>query len=1088
MMKNKFIIAIVIAFFLLVLFLSGCFLIPQKLLSPELLSPENETSNVSTNVILQWKDPNPNSNSNTYKIYFGASTPLSYLKNSTKTHFTINNLGYSTTYYWAVSPVNKEGKMATSNTWHFTTKALPKPSTPTLNVTSVSTNSVSLEWTESTNAASAVLYSATSNQFSGVVVLSGATTSYIVTGLDPTTVYRFFVVAFNPSGEATSNTVATTTHALPPLLPSTPTLNVTSISTDTITLQWTESSHASSVTICQATTGIFSPKATLTGVATSYIVNNLVSNTAYRYFVVAFNPSGEATSNTVATTTRALPSLLPSTPTLNVTSISTDTITLQWTESSHASSVTIYQATAGTFSPKATLTGVATSYIVNNLVSNTAYKYFIVASNPFGKATSNKVEATTMKIVVKPIAPELSVNSPDTYSAVLTWSEVSTNVSGFHIWRRTSSNEAYTLVKTADKSAKTYTDTVNPGHNYSYLVSAYNPTGQSFSRSASVFVGQNYFPMKVSNSFAVVNAQPFASSQSVKPSDVHTVSLLNLIENVKSSGLSAELIPTNEMIAYQKVTSNGTTTYTVNIPCAFAGQPNVDLALTFINENGKIYLQSFAPSPILVLDSVYGNKPSAKSHGLFLKSNDLLSSDSYSRTMIYIPQMTFGNHTYKNVFEVTLTSQNMTLVLYFAPNNGLMSFEIFLNGSDAFSYTVTSTSTTMPSVYPQAPVIVNPADNSTAPSTFTLGFSGNASTYSVYLNSQALISTSSTTVGIGPLSDGNYDLAVKARNSYGLETLSNSANFTVQNGWIATPTYIIGDFTNWATNSNYRMKYDPSSKTYSLTVSISSTTSTLTYEINRYVVEQVYKSEVIEYGYQPIPVSSGNVTFYFNQSMVKPFTSLGIGDSSKESMNWYFTGNVNNWNFSQMQASGTTFIATVATTDIFEPGTYEFKITPQATFSTATPYMMPYYFNNSYGAYYLSNGSFSIATPSNTIVIKFNALNSKVDFEATNITSVYLRSSFSSWYVNRSEYKFGYDPLNNVYTLTTNVPVSTGGPQNYKVVYNNCWYGGSNIPVDSGTATFYFDPSIATDPNKAVGIGDTSKASVTWYYRGDMNN
>ncbi len=1077
MKSNRFLffLAVLIA---MAMILSGCFLFPKigVLVKPTLISPPNKATGISTNVVLLWKEKGSFKNLN-YRLFFGTSNPPAYQKTVDTTQTIENNLKYSTTYFWRVAAVNKSGKVATSDIWHFTTMALPTPSTPILSVTSVSTDSVSLQWTKSANAASITLYSVTSNQFSQVVTLSGTTTSYTLTNLEPATVYKFFVVASNTSGKATSNTVTATTQSIPappkPPLPSTPVLKVTSISTDSVSLGWSKSTNASAIDVYSATSNKFSQIASLSPNATSYMANNLKPSTTYKFFVVATNPSGKATSNTVTATTQSLP---PSTPILSVGSVSTNTITLKWTQSKNSNLITIYQATSVNFSSIATLTGIATSYKVNDLKAFTTYKFFVVASNETGRATSNTVVATTLKIVIKPNPPKIFVNSPNTYSTLLTWSESSTNVVGFHIWRRSNSNEAYTLIASVSENKNSYTDIVNPGHTYSYMVSAYNSAGQSFSKSVSIFVGQNYFPMKTTSSLVTVNAQPSVQPQSTKVLGSNSYSLLNFIKTFKAAASSVQLIPTNEVITYQKLTSNGTTTYTVNISYAFAGQPNVELHLSFLVGDEKVYLQNFASYPILLLNSIYGNKPLSKTHVL---------SNSYSRNVTYISQMTFGNHTYNNVLKVTLTGPTMTLVFYLAPNEGLMRVDVLIDSSTAFSYTVTSTSTTIPPVYPQTPVIVSPAANSTVPSTFTLKFSGDSSTYTIYLNSQTLISTSSTIVEIGPLSDGTYTLSIKAANSYDLETLSQAVNFTVQGGWTATPTYVVGDFTNWATNSNYEMSYDPVNKTYSLTTSVPAPASTLTYGINRYLIEQVYKGEIVKYGYQPIPITSENVTFYFNQSMAKPFTSDGIGDTSKENRSWYFASDINGWTFSQMQASGTTFVATVATNGAFEPGTYGFKITPQAAFSTTPASLISYYFNGSYGAYYLPNGSFSIATPSNEIVVKFNILNSKITFEATNVTSVYLRSSFSSWSANMPDYKFKYDPFTGIYSLTTEVP-STTGQQEYKVVYNGAWYGGNNIPVKSGTVTFYFDPSIATDPSKAVGIGDTSKESMTWYYAGDL--
>ncbi|WP_456398534.1 fibronectin type III domain-containing protein, partial [Mesoaciditoga sp.] len=900
-MKFK-IVGLVVSFLILVLLLSGCFLFP-KIKSPLLLSPSNKATNVSINTFLQWSDPNPNPSIDSYTVYFGTSKKPHFYRITDKTRILLRNLKYSTVYYWQVAITRKSGNIVKSEVWHFKTMSLPTPSTPVL----------------------------------------------------------------------------------------------------------------------------------------------------------------------------------------RATSISTDTITLQWTQSDHASSITIYQATSDVFSPKVTLTGIATSYIVKNLIPNTVYKYFVVASNPFGKATSDIISAKTLKVVIKPAAPEFFVNSPNTYSVVLTWTEASTNVAGFHIWRRSNSHESYILVASVNGSSASYRDIVEPGHTYSYMVSAYNSAGQSFSNSKSIFVGQDYFPMKTTNSLVDVNSKPSISqSKSVKSAETKSISLFGFVKSAVAGVLSNKLISVNEVISYQKSVSNGATIYTINIPCAFSGDPSIDIKISFQIKNGKIYIQNFSSSPILLMNSVYGEKPSSSQ----------INVGTYRKSATYISEMTIGNHSYRNVYKVTLANSSIKIIFYFVPQEGLIKFEISVNDSTAFSYTVISTSTTLPNIYPQTPVISNPLNNSTVSSMFTLKFTGDSSTYKVYLNSQLLVSTSATMVKVGPLTDGDYILAVKAENSYGLETLSNAVNFTIKGGWVATPTYVVGDFTNWATNSNYLMTYDPVKNIYLFNANIPTPASTLTYRTNRYMIEQVYKGKVIKYGYQPIPVSSGNVTFHFNESMVKPFTSLGIGDSSKASQNWYFSGDFTNWKFNKMNNKGNgVFKVTISTSKVFQPGTYNFKITPQAAFATSPASLVPYYFNGAYGAYYLANGKIQLATQANSMTIEFNTINSQVKIiNATmSVPSAYVGGNFNGWSGSNSSYKMTYDPSKGLYTLTKTLSASEEQEQyEYKIVYNGKWYGGPsgvNIPVESGTTvTFYFNPSIATDPNKAIGVGDTSKESMTWYYAGDLGN
>jgi hypothetical protein len=309
-MKRKFlVISVLVMVLVLALVLSGC--IAQKnpkLLAPKLVYPANGASNVSTNVTLKWSDPNKELHFTSYEVLWGTSkASLSESTGTTATQLKLD-LNYSKTYYWQVVGTDKDGKVATSDEWSFTTKALPAPSTPILKITSVSTDSIALQWTKSEYASTITLYSATSTTFSAVKAFPGSLTSYTVTDLEPATLYKFYVVASNTSGKATSTIVSTTTKSVPtppkPILPSTPVLKITSVSTNTISLEWTESKNASEVDVYSSTSTQFNKLATLPSNATSYTAANLEASTTYKFFVVGINPAGCATSNIVATTTK----------------------------------------------------------------------------------------------------------------------------------------------------------------------------------------------------------------------------------------------------------------------------------------------------------------------------------------------------------------------------------------------------------------------------------------------------------------------------------------------------------------------------------------------------------------------------------------------------------------------------------------------------------------------------------------------------------------------------------------------------------------------------------------------------------------
>jgi len=123
---NKNLLTLFFAMAILVLILSGCFLLPpvNPLQSPQLISPENGATEVLTNVKLSWNESGF-VHGLKYRVMFGTSGMPLYLKTVQSTSATVVKLSYSSTYYWQIAALNSYGKTATSAIWHFTTESTP---------------------------------------------------------------------------------------------------------------------------------------------------------------------------------------------------------------------------------------------------------------------------------------------------------------------------------------------------------------------------------------------------------------------------------------------------------------------------------------------------------------------------------------------------------------------------------------------------------------------------------------------------------------------------------------------------------------------------------------------------------------------------------------------------------------------------------------------------------------------------------------------------------------------------------------------------------------------------------------------------
>ncbi len=168
----------------------------------------------------------------------------------------------------------------------------------------------------------------------------------------------------------------------------------------------------------------------------------------------------------------------------SITNLAQTTLTVGWTDNStDETGFKVQQSTDNaTWTTITTTAANITSYNVVSLTTNTLYYFRVIATNTGGDAAaSSSVSATTLTSA--PTAPSGLIATNDgtnTASKInLTWTDTSTNETGFKIERSTN-NITFAQIGTVTTNVTSYSDsTCSESTTYYYKVRAYNAGGDS---------------------------------------------------------------------------------------------------------------------------------------------------------------------------------------------------------------------------------------------------------------------------------------------------------------------------------------------------------------------------------------------------------------------------------------------------------------------------------------------------------------------------------------------------------------------------------------------------------------------------------
>ena len=156
---------------------------------------------------------------------------------------------------------------------------------------------------------------------------------------------------------------------------------------------------------------------------------------------------------------------------------STSTIKLSWSKDSKVTGYQVYRSTSknGTYKKVATLSSYSKNYYTNSkLSSGKTYYYKVRAYKKVGSTYYYGNYSSICTASTKCSKPSITVTSPKTKTAKISWKKISGS-NGYKVYRATSKNGKYTLVKTVKSGDTTsYTNTsLTKGKTYYYKVKAY---------------------------------------------------------------------------------------------------------------------------------------------------------------------------------------------------------------------------------------------------------------------------------------------------------------------------------------------------------------------------------------------------------------------------------------------------------------------------------------------------------------------------------------------------------------------------------------------------------------------------------------
>jgi RHS repeat-associated protein len=466
------------------------------------LAPPTAPSSLSasaasgTQINVYWSD---NSGNESYfklerKTGSGGSWSQIATPSANATSYGDSGLSNGTDYYYRVRAFGNDMDSGYSNESGATTHA-PPAAPSSLGASAASGTQINLTWSDNSGNETGFKIerkTGSGGSWSQIDTVGANATSYNSTGLANGTEYYYRVRATNATGDSGYSNEASATTASIPAAPSS--LGASAVSGTQINLTWTDNSGNETGFKLERKTGSggsWSQIATPAANATSYNDTGLANGTEYYYRLRATNTAGDSSYSSEANASTWGPPGAPSA--LNVTPASGTQLNLTWNDNSgNETGFKVERKTesGGSWSEITTTAANATGYNDTGLSGGTTYYYRVRATNSVGD--SSYTDEASALVPVPPAAPSALKASPTSGTVVdLTWTDNSSNETGFKIERKTGSGGSWSEITTTSANATSYSDTGRSTLTaYYYRIRATNLAGDSAYSSETATVTQ----------------------------------------------------------------------------------------------------------------------------------------------------------------------------------------------------------------------------------------------------------------------------------------------------------------------------------------------------------------------------------------------------------------------------------------------------------------------------------------------------------------------------------------------------------------------------------------------------------------------